>query len=96
MPANSCLVDVNWRVATTITTATNWELGTSGTPALSCAQNANLTTGNTGVCSANIKTNAAANCFASATQLITTTTGTPGAGVIHFDLTYELSAPPTN
>lgn len=73
------------RVTTTITTATDWELGTTGKLAAFTTANATMTAGTTayttqGAVAMNLTTSATTNALSA---VLVTTTGTAGAGAIH-------------
>lgn len=80
LPANSVIFAVTCRVTTTITTATDWSVGTSASAARFSAANATLTAGTTSVGLAHYAASSEAQVAAAKVRI--TTTGTPGAGAI--------------
>ncbi len=97
LPANAYIEAVTAYVTTTITTATNWELGDATTAARFCTAQTNLTAGSTVVGLAHIdQTGAAGPKQTSAAKVRVTTTGTPGAGAIRIVVFYRLYVPPTS
>lgn len=100
LPANSIIDTVVARVTTTITTATNWELGDATTPARFSSPNGTLTAGTTQVglnhMKGSVAIDAAGPVQIAAAKLRITTTGTPGAGVIRVTVFYRLMTPPTS
>lgn len=94
LPANSIIEAVVARVTTTITTATDWELGDSLAPARFAPPNATMTAGATSVGlthqadTTHVQTTAA--------KVRVTTTGTPGAGAIRITVFYRQFVAPTS
>jgi hypothetical protein len=82
---------VTARVTTTITTATNWSLGDSGSAARYLAATTDLTAGT-------VKAGVAAAHYwnATAAKVRITTTGTPGAGKIRVAVHYRVVSAPTS
>lgn len=100
LPANAIILSVSARVTTTITGATDWELGDATTAARFLSPVATLTAGTTAVglnhLKGGVSTDAAGPVQTSAAQLRITTTGTPSAGVIRVTVVYLDTTPPTS
>lgn len=97
LPANAIIEAVVARVTTTITTATDWQLGDATTPGRFTAANSTLAAGTTDVGLVHIdQTGAAGPRQTTAAKLRVTTTGTPGAGVIRVTVFYRQFTPPAS
>lgn len=97
LPANSIIEAVVARVTTTITTATDWELGDATIAGRFSGANSTMTAGTTqiGTLQAD-QTGTSGPRQSSAAKLRITTTGTPGAGAIRVTVFYRTFVPPTN
>ena len=97
LPANAIIESVDARVTTTITTATNWELGDATTAGRFSAPSSSLTAGSTVIGLVHIdQTGAAGPRQTAAAKVRVTTTGTPGAGVIRITVWYRQLVAPTS
>jgi hypothetical protein len=97
LPANSIIESVVARVTTTITTATDWQLGDPTTAGRFTAPNSTLVAGTTDVGLVHIDQSAAAGPRQTAAAKVRiTTTGTPGAGVIRVTVFYRQFVAPTS
>ena len=90
LPANSIIEAVVARVTTTITTATDWELGDGTVAGRFAAPNSTLTAGTTEVGLAHVDlTGTSGPRQTAAAKLRVTCTGTPGAGKIRVTVFYR-------
>lgn len=90
LPANSIIEAVVARVTTTITKATDWELGDGTVAGRFAAPNSTLTAGTTEVGLAHVDlTGTSGPRQTAATKLRVTCTGTPGAGKIRVTVFYR-------
>lgn len=97
LPANSILDGTIARVVTTITTATDWELGDATTAGRFSAPNATLVAGTTQVGTVHMdQTGAAGPRQVAAAKMRITTTGAPGAGAIEVTQFYRQYIPQTS
>lgn len=97
LPANSIIEAVVARVTTTITTATDWQLGDPTTAGRFTAAISTLTAGTTTVGLVHIdQSGAAGPRQTSAAKVRITTTGTPGAGAIRVTVFYRQFTAPTS
>lgn len=91
LPANSIILSVEYRITTTITTATSFTIGDSGSATRYCGTQSTLTSGTTGYCTA------AGYYFNSgALGVKVTPSTTPGAGAIRLTVTYLTLTAPTS
>jgi hypothetical protein len=91
LPANSIILAIEYRITTTITTATSFTIGDSGSATRYCGTQSTLTSGTTGYCSA-----AGYYFNASAAAVKVTPSTTPGAGAIRLTVTYLTFTAPTS
>lgn len=97
LPANAIIESVVARVTTTITTATNWELGDATTPGRFSAPNSTLVAGTTQVGLVHVdQTGAAGPRQTAAAKVRVTVTGTPAGGVIRITVFYRQFVAPTS
>jgi hypothetical protein len=97
LPANAIIESVVARVTTTITTATNWELGDATTAGRFSAPNSTMTVGTTQVGLVHVdQTGAAGPRQTAAARVRVTTTGTPGAGAIRITVFYRSFVAPSS
>ena len=95
VPANAMIVDVVYRITTTITTATSFTVGITGSVSKFCSTQSTLTAGTVGHC--NLQMNAgAAESGASAVAVVVTFNGTPGAGAIRLEVASIAATTPTS
>lgn len=91
LPVNSVIDMVVYRITTTITTATNFTIGDSGSATRYCGTQSTLTAGTTGLCSA-----AGYYLNTSALPLKITPNMSPGAGAIRLIVYYHTWTAPTS
>jgi hypothetical protein len=89
LPANSIIDAVVYRVTTTITTATSFTIGDSGSATRYCGTQSTLTAGTTGVC---LAAGYYLNTGALAVKITPSTS--PGAGAIRLIVYYHTWTPP--
>ncbi len=94
LPAGSVIDAVVYRVTVTITTATSFTIGITGTASKFCATQSTLTVGTTGVCYA--QTGSAGAIQAAAAPVLVTPSTTPGAGKIRLLVYYHTWTAPTS
>jgi hypothetical protein len=91
LPANAIIDAVVYRVTTTITTATTFTIGDSGSATRYCATQSNMSAGATGTCTA-----AGFYLNPSALGVKITPSTTPGAGAIRLIVYYHTWTAPTS
>ena len=91
LPANSIILSVEYRITTTITTATSFTIGDSGSATRYCGTQSTLTAGTTGNCVA-----AGFYYNSGALGVLITPNMNPGAGAIRLMVTYLTLIPPTS
>jgi hypothetical protein len=97
LPANSIIEAVTAIVTTTITTATNWQLGDATIAGRFTAANASMTQGSSSVGTVQAdQTGTSGPRQSTAAKVRVTTTGTPGAGVVRITVFYRTFVAPTN
>lgn len=100
LPAGAIILSVMGRVTTTITTATDWQIGDPTTAGRFTAPNATMTADTTDIGRVHMTTGIASATTgiyqSAAAKVRITTTGTPGAGAIRLTTTYILLTPPTS
>ena len=91
LPANAIIDAVVYRITTTITTATSFTIGDSGSATRYCGTQSTLTAGTTGTCTA-----AGYYLNASALGVKITPSTSPGAGAIRLIVYYHTWTPPSS
>lgn len=96
LPANAIIEAVVARVTTTITTATDWQLGDATTPGRFTTVNSTLVAGTTDTGLVHIdQSGAAGPRQTAAAKVRVTTTGTPGAGAVRLTVFWRQFTPPS-
>jgi hypothetical protein len=91
LPANAIIDAVVYRITTTITTATSFTIGDSGSATRYCGTQSTLTAGTTGTCLAQ-----GYYLNSSALPVKITPSTTPGAGAMRIIVYYHTWTPPTS
>jgi len=93
--ANAFILDVTYRITTTITTAASFTVGISGSTSKFCSTQSTLTSGTTGHCVLQVNAGAAMS-GASAVAVVVTFNTTPGAGAIRLEVASLAATAPTS